>query len=149
MFDGRGDNDAMYHQYNVNMRNVYDIQVLFTLKFSDWNDRYVKGLAKVMDRYATHLSNMERQRLNEIKDKGKRLFVPDLGGSYEVWEHRPLSVELIEYASGDVKHLLAMKKKWGSPKNERRIVEITMKRIEKAVRATEACRGKYKARRDF
>ena len=32
IFDCRGDSDALYHQYDVKLRNMYDVQVVFCLK---------------------------------------------------------------------------------------------------------------------
>lgn len=41
----------------------------------------------------------------ECKDNGARLFLPERGGSYEVFNQRPLSAEILRYCAQDV-HLL-------------------------------------------
>ena len=53
IFDCRGDSDALYHQYGVRMRHLYDVQVVYCLKGDqDTNagrrGRYLLGLRKAL-----------------------------------------------------------------------------------------------------
>merc|ERR1712008_273366 len=100
-FDGRADNDALYHQFGVVMENAYDLQILHTLRFGEHADRFVKGLQRCLNDCGLPA--------NDVKHLGKQIFSPDLGGSYEVWERRPLAQVLIDYAVADVQPLLALK----------------------------------------
>ena len=65
--------------------------------------RLISGLAKTIERY---LSPPLEWRL--VKETGSRLFRPDLGGSYEVFEKRPLDPRLIQYAAQDVSLLFQL-----------------------------------------
>jgi len=119
-FDVRADVDALYHIYDVKVASIYDMQVLYHIKFVTEGDQFLKGLHKVLDYFASEtcdgsdtLSPAERCSLKMVKEEGKKLFVPELGGSYAAWTVRPLSPLLIKYAAADVKYLMAMKLQWG------------------------------------
>jgi hypothetical protein len=45
----------------------------------------------------------EKRQWIEGKGKSKRLFAPELGGSYEVFNERPLPEEIALYCTQDVK----------------------------------------------
>eukprot|EP00966_Prymnesium_polylepis_P313192 7236933-Prymnesium_polylepis.1 len=86
------------------MKNMLDLQVLRFLLFSDPTDRFVKGLEHCLKEAASLLPCMDTLKFARIKKKGKRLFSSDNGGSYEVWDSRPLHPDLLEYAANDVEH---------------------------------------------
>ncbi len=58
------------------------------------------------------LSSASLDEAERIKEHGKRLFAPELGGSYDVWVQRPLAPALAEYAAADVLHLFVMHARW-------------------------------------
>lgn len=63
--------------------------------------RNVNGLTRCIERDGTiHL--VERKRWQAVKDKGKNLFDPNRGGSYTVFDQRPLSEEVKDYCTQDV-----------------------------------------------
>lgn len=146
--DGRADSDALYHIYGVRMNQVYDIQVLHALVNSNEYDRYVKGLQRILDDVAV-IPEGKQAQLKEIKQTGRRLFKPDLGGSYDVWQQRPLHKAMIEYAVADVQYILAIKAKWGSPSRDSLVRSITLERIGNAVRSPHAHKGQHMSIRDF
>lgn len=45
---------------------------------------------------------IERRKWEAVKDAGKRLFAPELRGSYEVFNARPMSAAIIAYCTQDV-----------------------------------------------
>lgn len=49
------------------------------------------------------------------KEKGERLFKLEFGGSYEVFNRRPIPEEIIDYCVGDVQCLPELRAKfWGT-----------------------------------
>jgi len=115
-FDVRADVDALYHIYGVNVTAVYDLQVLYHIKFIHSSNKFLKGLHNALTEFAEAsgmISLEKRAALALVKDEGKKLFAPEHGGSYAAWTIRPLNPVLIEYAASDATYLLHMRKFWG------------------------------------
>jgi exonuclease 3'-5' domain-containing protein 1 len=97
------------------MQNLYDVQVVYCMKGDQDNGgrrgRYLSGLRKALAD-CPGLDFEAREALDAIKRGGTQRFAPELGGSYAVWEERPLSEELVAYAAADVVHLHAMWAAW-------------------------------------
>jgi len=148
IFDGRADNDALHHHFNSLMENAYDLQILHALKFSSSDDRFVKGFQKCLDASGV-LSPADGHQASVLKERGKRCFSPDFGGSYSVWEQRPLRQILIDYAVADVQHLLQMKRQWSNPSHDATVEALTRERIWKAVNSPVAPKGSHMSQRDF
>ncbi|KIM35661.1 hypothetical protein M413DRAFT_79160 [Hebeloma cylindrosporum] len=104
-YDVRNDADALWNLYDVDVANAYDLQVLEVAvrRSSRMHVKLVSGLAKTIDRYLS--PPLEWQR---VKEAGSKLFRPDLGGSYEVFEERPLDPRLAQYAAQDVSLLFQL-----------------------------------------
>lgn len=100
MFDVRADSDALWHLHGIHLRNAYDVQVLFTFKFGEHRDHYLKSLKVVLDELYSSggIPASEYEVGQRLKDAGKALFVRELGGDPRAWERRPLSRELLKYA---------------------------------------------------
>lgn len=148
IFDGRADNDALFHLHRVVIRPAYDLQILHALCNSTSEDRFVKGLQRCLDDSGV-VRDSERLRLHQLKEDGKRLFAPDCGGSCAVWAQRPLQTLLINYAAADVRFLMPMKRAWGSASLDNRVLSLTSARIDKAIHAARPAKGKHMAERDF
>ena len=160
IFDGRADNDALFHLHKVTMKNMLDLQVFHAFKFSEDSDLFVKGLDRCLSDGAP-LPGMNISEMKTVKEKGKRLFAADHGASnYEIWEVRPLHLDLLEYAGNDVKHLLPLKNKWltsaVSTLDMRPgsilipgVKAATALRIGAAISGTQKASGAHMARRDF
>ena len=84
-----------------------------------------------------------------VKDAGRRLFAPELGGSYDVWAERPLSETLIEYAGNDVALLLEMREAWERYSPTASNVVTSTARITLAVNGPRPAKGKQMALKDF
>jgi exonuclease 3'-5' domain-containing protein 1 len=140
MFDPRADADALFHLHGTHLRNVIDIQILYC-RFRDRTnkDRFLKGLKLALQEYATlkRWDGQYREQLEATKQKGLLLFAPELGGSYQVWCNRPLSIELIEYACLDVINLHGMAEIWKA-KDVLNFSKIVENRIESAINAKRA-----------
>jgi ribonuclease D len=89
------------------------------------------------------------EALAALKKACHNLFVPDLGGSYEVWKQRPLPAAILEYAAADVAHLHTMREAWGSAVSAEEMRAITTRRIEAAISGEQAPKGPHMAVRDF
>ena len=101
VFDCRGDADALFHQFGVRMRGVFDVQVAFCVKkdkdHKGKRSAYLMGLRKAL-KECPGLDDETRAALDEVKSKGARLFAPELGGNYEAWTARPMHPDLVTYA---------------------------------------------------
>ncbi|MCJ1312434.1 hypothetical protein MMC25_006108 [Agyrium rufum] len=99
-FDVRNDSAAMYHQYQISLANADDIQLMENATRNGWN-KCVNGLARCIEHDAA-LSAAQRQSWLSMKEFGKRMFDPKLGGSYAVFNQRPLTEKIQNYCVQDV-----------------------------------------------
>lgn len=112
-FDVRNDSDALYAHFQVRLQGVYDIQLMeFATRCRSSGD-YVRGLAKCIE-YHCMLDDAEKDMRRGIKEKGRALFVPECGGSYEVFNERPLNRDIWEYCVQDVTMLPILWKYYNS-----------------------------------
>ena len=95
IFDVRNNSAALYHQYGISLDGVDDIQ-LMELAARPRGGKHVNGLARCIERDAA-LSLSQRKSWLAMKDSGKKLFEPKLGGSYAVFNERPLKEEVKRY----------------------------------------------------
>jgi exonuclease 3'-5' domain-containing protein 1 len=102
-FDVRNDSDALFHHFQISLSGVHDIQLMevATRKF---NRRCVNGLQRCIEHDAV-MTAAERRAWNAAKEEGKKLFAPERGGRYEVFNDRPLAKEIIQYCVQDVQFL--------------------------------------------
>merc|ERR1712194_282335 len=147
IFDGRADADALYHRHGVQLRLAYDLQIHHALRYSNANDRYVKGLQKCLDDSGV-VPQRDKARVQRMKVEGKRLFVSDLGGHPEVWLRRPLTTALVEYAAVDVRYLIGIKELWSSASTGV-VFKVTRERLQGAISAGMPANGDHMSVRDF
>ncbi|KAL4946566.1 hypothetical protein BDV06DRAFT_218283 [Aspergillus oleicola] len=102
-FDVRNDSDALYAHFSVHLSGIQDIQ-LHQFVTRPRKGRFLSGLGKCIDHDAG-LSFTKRVKSADIKEKGKRLFPPELGGPYEVFNVRPMSEDIVRYCAQDVQIL--------------------------------------------
>ncbi|KAK8013951.1 hypothetical protein PG990_007247 [Apiospora arundinis] len=103
-FDVRNDSDALFHHFGVALRNVEDLQLTENANRPDGSRDQLNGLSGCM-LASNVLSRDERSSWKLAKKAGKSLFSPQFGGSFEVFNERPLSPEIISYCVGDVYYL--------------------------------------------
>lgn len=109
-FDVRNDSDALYAHYGVKLQGIRDVQLMESATRSTTNSRkFVRGLAKCIEEV---LQGQEKEQWRLCKDNGERLWCPEKGGSYNVFNIRPLSDEIVAYCVGDVKCLPALYQKF-------------------------------------
>ena len=168
IFDGRADADALFHLHQTRLTNVCDCQVLCarhldataaaalsgTATGSVPSSRplgqgRLPGLGKALEACPSLLAGKLGQSLAQLKKLAHALFVPELGGRYEVWKTRPLAPALMEYAAADVAHLHAMVAAWGDAVRAEEMRQITSRRLHEAISGANAAKGPHMAQRDF
>lgn len=102
-FDVRSDSDALYSLFGINLAGVQDLQ-LMELATRDFSRKLVSSLAKCIERDAP-MTSSEKIEWKVAKEKGRRLFSPAEGGSFEVLNARPLLAEIMQYCVQDVQFL--------------------------------------------
>jgi len=107
-YDVRNDSDALYTHFDIRLKGTFDLQLLelVTRHSEGYNTRFVFGLGKSMEKF--RLATPEWKR---VKEEGLRLFAPEHGGSYQVFERRPLDEKVLTYCAQDVALLLELEKK--------------------------------------
>lgn len=131
-FDVRRDSDAIYHLYSISLQGIEDLQ-LMELATRLGRKRYVNGLARCID--SAGLSSAAADAFRRTKEQGIALFSPAGGGSYEVFNERPLKVEILEYCVQDVAYLPVL---WGLYKSNisaswrARVLSTSSARIEES-----------------
>ncbi|KAJ2977928.1 hypothetical protein NQ176_g4095 [Zarea fungicola] len=103
-FDVRNDSDALYSHFGIHLQGIEDLQ-LMELATRPGRRRFVSGLAKCIE-YDAPLTVQEKAAWLVSKRAGQQLFAPEKGGSYEVFNERPLAKEIVQYCANDV-HILA------------------------------------------
>lgn len=106
-FDIRNDSDALFGLFGVGVGGIEDVQ-LMELASRSFSKRHISGLAKCIERDST-LSFAEKGEWKASKERGRKLFDPNLGGGYAVFDERPLSTEIKKYCVQDVVHMPALR----------------------------------------
>ncbi|KAI0113633.1 ribonuclease H-like domain-containing protein [Nemania sp. FL0031] len=109
-FDVRNDADALYAHYDVKLQGVLDVQLMESAcRPTTARRRYICGLSTCTEEI---LDGRERNQWKLDKENGERLWNPQKGGSYSVFDTRPLSHEIMSYCVGDVQYLPRLYRKW-------------------------------------
>jgi exonuclease 3'-5' domain-containing protein 1 len=106
-YDCRNDVDALWNLHRVFPMNIWDLQLqeLCYRRVRSKQTRLLNGLAKAL---TEHLGNMSADWKSH-KYQGRKLFAPELGGSYKVSEARPLDPRVLAYSAADVELLFALR----------------------------------------
>ncbi|KAL6827309.1 ribonuclease H-like domain-containing protein [Trichoderma sp. SZMC 28015] len=129
-FDVRRDSEALFAHYGVNLRGVWDLQLMDSAARPRTEQRrLLSGLAKCMQ--FVPLTNAQKAEWTLCKERGDRVWNPDKGGSYSAFNKRPLPAEILRYCAGDVAYLPAMYKKYASKSTRWRnfVFEASQKRV--------------------
>ncbi|TLS27186.1 hypothetical protein PpBr36_05564 [Pyricularia pennisetigena] len=103
-FDVRNDSDALFAHFQVGLQGVEDLQLMEIASRDRLGRRFLSGLAKCIELDAG-LEPSELSLWIKNKNQGKALFAPEHGGSYAVFNIRPLPDEIRHYCSQDVQFL--------------------------------------------
>jgi exonuclease 3'-5' domain-containing protein 1 len=108
-FDVRNDSDALFAHYGVALQGVEDVQLMESATRETTGSRkYLTGLAKCIDKnMLMWFGNMRQDPIDwkQSKETGERLFKAEHGGSYEVFNERPIPDAIVRYCVGDVRCL--------------------------------------------
>ncbi|RYP03560.1 hypothetical protein DL764_005061 [Monosporascus ibericus] len=126
-FDVRNDSDALYAHYGIDLSGVQDLQLMELATRTSADRRRVNGLSKCIERDAP-LAAAERLAWEAAKKKGVRLFAPEHGGSYRVFDERPLSEDIRLYCVQDVRFLPRL---WS--RYDTRLTPLWRQRVRNAV----------------
>jgi exonuclease 3'-5' domain-containing protein 1 len=145
-FDIRTDSDALYSLYGIKVAGICDIQ-LMELATRSFSKRCINGLAKCIERDLT-MTARERQNWKVTKERGVKLFAPEHGGSYEVFNSRPLSEEVRKYCMQDVQLLPRLWLHYSpmlEPYWKRKVEDATKDRIKLSQSANFNGKGRHMA----
>ncbi|KAI9705150.1 MAG: hypothetical protein M1812_008294, partial [Candelaria pacifica] len=102
-FDVRNDSDALYAHFGIRLAGIQDIQ-LMELATRSFSRRCVNGLSRCIERDAV-MTPSEKGIWASVKEKGLKLFAPEHGGCYEVFNARPLAEDIRAYCIQDVQFM--------------------------------------------
>jgi exonuclease 3'-5' domain-containing protein 1 len=110
-FDVRNDSDALFAHFGIALKSVEDVQVMESAtRTTTASRRFLSGLATCIENNLSDSSNCQKlARWKLTKTNGERLFKPELGGSYDVFNRRPIPKEIIQYCAGDVQYLESLR----------------------------------------
>lgn len=135
-FDARNDSDVLFAHFGVRLRGVEDVQLMESATRRTTKSRkFLSGLAKCVEENLIACMwrigpNQENWKL--AKAKGEQLFKAEHGGSYEVFNQRPIPEEIISYCVGDVCYLPELRDRFWSNRAYRwqdLVTEETKKRV--------------------
>ncbi|KAL1593138.1 hypothetical protein SLS60_010745 [Paraconiothyrium brasiliense] len=146
-FDIRNDSDALYSHFGINVAGIVDIQ-LMELATRTGSKRCINGLARCMERGEASMSYTEKARWAENKEAGRKLFAPERGGSYEVFNVRPMPENIKQYCMQDVKYLPRLWQRYDAkltPLWRGKVERATLDRINLSQSATYNGQGRHMA----
>ena len=110
LYDPRNDSDALFHQFNIALAGVYDLQTaeVAMRRSRGLGVRFVQGLFRCLSTQPDFLTEEQKRFAEIVNEAGKRLFEPDFGGSYDIFTHRPLHPSILVYASHDARYLIPL-----------------------------------------
>ncbi|EFY96889.1 DnaQ-like (or DEDD) 3'-5' exonuclease superfamily protein [Metarhizium robertsii] len=100
-FDIRNDSNALFSHYGIRVGGIRDLQVMEFATRRGPPARFITGLANCI-KYDCPMTESQKQSWLQMKDRAGRLYDPNKGGGYEVFNERPLRREICEYSAQDV-----------------------------------------------
>lgn len=100
-FDVRNASDALFNLYGISLAGVQDLQLMALA--ANFSGR-VPSLALCIDRDLPAPAELKRCWL-ETKQETSRIFDPKKGGSYDIFNQRPINPRILSYCCQDVAHL--------------------------------------------
>ncbi|KAF2674803.1 hypothetical protein BT63DRAFT_408955 [Microthyrium microscopicum] len=104
-WDVRNDSDALFALFGVALQGVVDIQLMENAaRATTKSRRFVGSLENYVQKVYLG-GSVFASGWGAAKVKGKDLFDPDRGGSFEALNERPMSDDIVSYCVGDVQVL--------------------------------------------
>jgi len=106
-FDVRNDSDALFAHFGVALQGVEDVQLMENaMRKTTASRKFLKSLTKcVENKLLTSLGGSRLANWKLAKEKGERLYKAEHGGSYDVFNQRPIPEDISSYCVGDVQYL--------------------------------------------
>jgi exonuclease 3'-5' domain-containing protein 1 len=106
-FDVRNDSDALFAHFGVALQGVEDVQLMESAtRKTTASRKFLNGLTKCVEKeWVKSLDGIGLVSWKLAKEKGERLFKPEYGGSYDVFNQRPIPEDISSYCVGDVQYL--------------------------------------------
>jgi exonuclease 3'-5' domain-containing protein 1 len=145
-FDVRNDSDALFSHFQIKLAGILDLQ-LMELAARSFPRKLVNGLAKCIERDGP-VSAIEKLKWMQAKEKGAKLFKPGQGGSFEVFNERPLREDIQAYCAQDV-HILP--RLWTlydgkvTAAWKQRVVEVSQDRVRQSQMKSYNGKGRHMA----
>jgi exonuclease 3'-5' domain-containing protein 1 len=106
VFDIRNDSDALFSLFQISVDGIKDVQ-LMELATRNGSRRFVSSLVECI-KQDSPISPAAAAEWRGTKERGRRLFAPEKSGRFEVFNKRPLNLEIIQYCENDVSILPAL-----------------------------------------
>ena len=105
-FDVRNDSDALFNLYGISLAGVQDLQLMALAANTEglYPSERVPSLARCIERDLPATAELKEDWL-EIKKQTSRIFDPKKGGSYDIFNQRPINPQILTYCCHDVVHL--------------------------------------------
>ena len=146
-FDVRNDSDALFAHFQISLQGIQDIQLLENATRHYSKDKVV-GLAMCIERDA-QLTRKASTAWKATKERGHFHFEPKFGGSYQVFNSRPMLHDIIEYCTQDVVYLPRLWRVYTqkiSMKWMRKVEDETRERVRDSQTASYEPHGRHKIR---
>ena len=133
-FDVRNDSDALFAHFGVALQGIEDVQLMESATRNTTASRKsLNGLAKCIEtNILVSFGSRGRDGWKLAKQKGERLFKAEYGGSYGVFNQRPIPEDVVSYCVGDVQYLPELRNTfwtWRSRIWQELVCEETKKRV--------------------
>ncbi|OCL14290.1 hypothetical protein AOQ84DRAFT_371419 [Glonium stellatum] len=148
-FDVRNAADVLFSHFGIALRGVQDIQLMEDASRFTRNTgkRFLGTLSKCVERDAL-ITFEAKQRWTNTRMRGEELYDPEKGGSYEVFNSRPLMEDILHLCVLDVRYLPLLRDLyWGRLDSDWRIEveEETVARVHLSQREAYQPHGADKA----
>ncbi|PVH91319.1 hypothetical protein DM02DRAFT_620603 [Periconia macrospinosa] len=149
-FDVRNDSDALFMHFGIALLGVEDVQLMESAtRKTTASRRLLNGLAKTVEDYIFAVPRgKEWANWKSTKENGQRLFKAEYGGSYDIFNCRPIPEAIASYCVGDVQYLPELREKFWAhkPRDWRAMVgEEFQKRVKASQRSDYQPHGRDRA----
>ncbi|KAF2748621.1 hypothetical protein M011DRAFT_493481 [Sporormia fimetaria CBS 119925] len=144
-FDVRNDSDALFAHFGVALKGVEDVQLMINSnRKTTEGRRRLRSLDYCIRTYVA-MPLIAEQIWGEAKYDGKQLFAPENGGSYQVFNQRPMSRTMQAYCVGDVQYLPELRRIFSERCRTELVAEETEKRVVESQSSNYQPNGPHKA----
>ena len=133
-FDLRNNSDALHKHFDIYLQGVQDVQLMKNATRPTGQRHYVNGFGRCINRDA-YIPASLKSKWKANKDKGLELFHPSKGGSYEVFNERPIPKIIERYCVNDVRFLPQLRNLYWRRLNstwQRKVAKETEKRVRES-----------------